>query len=462
MASMRLRAGTRIRLYGLRKAKSYNGCDGVILERGEEEKCGEDRVPVRITTRGGRKKKIKVRERNIAIRDDANESGEDASLMKRIYEFSRSVDPREILLDGVYKKMLDPVAFRKFVFPFVDDEADESVVDDFPKSLVEMMEDPTYRLLILSTMPHVREKSKSILEGTKRRAAMEGDSNPHMASVYEWQIMLEAFGRALIRAVQMARVELSRKRSVYAQPSHEYALCNQLDRSTVQSLREKKIAVQDDFFGADWVELIRSDVDRFCALEAKKFQDACAVTGIMSQSLHRSKEERALLPRPKTATLRSDCGNMYPALGEVSDALSALPFELNKCLALRLSIPNEGDGTLTRFGTNGRCCDPWHIDSENKGVKTGVRISCIYYPFDAPASYALKLKATATAKEGACDEATVESVVPRRDRLVLFRSDAFYRTSETRGDESGQIKCREHVFLQFLFRGANEQCRRCV
>ena len=81
-------------------------------------------------------------------------------MLRRIVESVRSIDPREVLLDGVFKSMMDPRSFRKNVFPFVES-------NDVPGSLLELLVDEKYRSLLIHIMPKVRKKAESIVESRK-------------------------------------------------------------------------------------------------------------------------------------------------------------------------------------------------------------------------------------------------------------------------------------------------------
>ena len=113
-----MKAGARVRIFGLAKAKKYNGYEGVLIEKLEND----DRWSVKIDIDGKKRKKLSLKTQNVALANTPKESKEDASLLRRIVETVRSIEPREVLLDGVFKRMMDPSSFRKSVFPFVRSE----------------------------------------------------------------------------------------------------------------------------------------------------------------------------------------------------------------------------------------------------------------------------------------------------------------------------------------------------
>lgn len=452
--------GTPVRLYNLEKAKKYNGCRGVVLEEFDGE---SERVKVRVVLHGGgsrgkKEKTLSIKPENVSF-VDTNEAPEDSKLLERIYEFVRSVDPREFPLDGVFKKILDPPAFRRSVFPFVGENS-----TGVPRSLIEILEDPKFRRLLIALMPSVRENSASILEGTRKRAIREGDKNPHMESAFAWPITMESFARKLIQGVEQASKDISRAHSILASPQQEYASCNQLRTDTIDRLRSDGVAVQDNFFGTKWSRLVAADVKRFCRRDNDgAFRDACTITGIMSTTSHRGAKERELLPRPRRAIVRSACAARYPALAEAADAFVALPFEINRKLHTRLAVPAEGDLVVSRFDGK-QCRDPWYVGvrGEKRGASAatndddGWSVTCVYYPLDsgaAPAGADLKLRnahptdssAVAVSSEGAVDAKISErSIAPRTDRLVLFRSDAFFRSiGPLSGDRSEALAVLE-------------------
>lgn len=448
---MSLIKNTTIRIRGLSNAKQYNGCAGVVIsERGED-----GRIAVRIVTKRGTRKKLKVRERNVIVVDandhhDKRIQDEDARLLKRITEFVERADPRGLVLDGAFKAMLDPAAFRKALFPLTKKE--EFQEKSLPRSLSELLRAPHFRSMLMKSMPRVREKAQSIAEGTRRRAQREGQLEPMPASQV-WEITLESFARDLVGAVKnfIATQTVSRC-SALASPDHECAGCDQLNQVDVSRLSgDEHVVVVDDFFGKEWTNLIKSDVDRFCTYESGDFVESNAVAGLMSRSTQKCAEERALDPYPQLASIRHDCGKAYPALAQAADALQALPYELNaKAFPEKLSVAAEGQMMILRFRGRG-CRSRVRLDSESKGTDNGIRVSCIYFPSSlGPGASGCELllrRHLSSNEDDSKDEGSKVKIPPKADRLVLYRSDLLYQettpllSSSANGNEPPSLPC---------------------
>ena len=428
-----MKAGERVRIFGLVKAKKYNGYEGVLVEKLENE----DRWSVRIDIKKKKKKKLSLKTRNLALARTSEEPKEDASMLRRIVESVRSIDPREVLLDGVFKSMMDPRSFRKNVFPFVES-------NDVPGSLLELLVDEKYRSLLIHIMPRVRKKAESIVEGANRRARESGDLGQVMPSSMVWHVTLEGFARELIGSIKEYTAALMRvhNQSLHASPDHESATCAQFDEETLSSLERDGFAVQDDFFGADWTELLREDAMRFCRIETSSFVSSDVVSGIMSQSSHGCESERSQALRPSVTVLREKiCLKKYPALAEALDAMSAFPHELNKRVSsFRLAKSIEGDAMICRFKGAG-CHEPWRLDSSTRGQDNGFRVSFVYYFSSSSEGCDLVLK-----KNEDDDKKEHHKISAKADRLVIYRSDKIIRNVT-----GFQPKNRDNLFVSLSF-----------
>ena len=409
-----MKAGERVRIFGLVKAKKYNGYEGILVEKLENE----ERWSVRIELKGKKKKKLSLKTRNLALANTTEEPKEDASLLRRIVESVRSIDPREVLLDGVFKRMMDPRSFRKSVFPFVES-------NDVPGSLLELLVDEKYISLLIHIMPKVRKKAESIVEGANRRARNSGDLGQVMPSSMVWHVTLEGFARELIGSIKEYTAALMRvhNQSLHASPDDESATCAQFDEETLASLERDGFAIQDDFFGADWTELLREDAMRFCRIETSAFVSSDVVSGILSQSSHGCESERSQASRPSVAVLREKiCLEKYPALAEALDAMSAFPHELNKRVSsFRLARSIEGDAMICLFKGSG-CHEPWRLDSSTRGQDNGFRVSFVYY-FSSSSSEGCDL----VLKRNEDDDKEHHKISAKADRIVIYRSDKMLR-----------------------------------
>merc|ERR1711871_990903 len=76
-----------------------------------------------------------------------------------------------LLMDGLFKKLLDPKEFRRVVYPGISLPKDSKV----PRSLKEMLDDEKYAAAFETLAPRVKSKAHTVLENVKRRGAREGD-----------------------------------------------------------------------------------------------------------------------------------------------------------------------------------------------------------------------------------------------------------------------------------------------
>jgi hypothetical protein len=233
-----MKPGCRVRVFGLIKSKQYNGYEGILLK-----KLDDGRWSVKLDIKK-KKKKLSLKTENLTLADNDTEKKEDVALLRRIVETVRSIDPREVLLDGVFKRMLDPSSFRKSVFPFAESS------NDIPESLLELVVDEKYRNMLIHIMPRVRKKAESVVEGANRRARESGDLGSVMPSPMVWHVTLEGFARELIGSIKEYAAQVMRVHQSLASPDNEkYTNCVQFDEETLSCLQRDGFAFQDNFFG---------------------------------------------------------------------------------------------------------------------------------------------------------------------------------------------------------------------
>lgn len=110
----------------------------------------------------------------------------------------RSTVDTGTVLDGVFKKMLEPREFQNLVYPGLRREDLKSL----PQSLQEVLSDPKYAKGVQELVPVAKAKAKSVLDAVKARAAGDGDvmDADTEAALYPG-VFQEAFARALVAMV---------------------------------------------------------------------------------------------------------------------------------------------------------------------------------------------------------------------------------------------------------------------
>jgi hypothetical protein len=139
-----------------------------------------------------------------------------------------------------------------------------------PKSFQELITAKEYAPLLTAIMPKVTKKTQSVLEGVKKRGAVEGDvMDIDTEREIIRQIMREAFGREVISFLQLMTTQNSiRKANLkesIASAEDECASWDQVPPSVLDAICDPSVAVGvvDGFMGEDWCEVLHSDTSRF-------------------------------------------------------------------------------------------------------------------------------------------------------------------------------------------------------
>jgi hypothetical protein len=305
------------------------------------------------------------------------ESEEEVRLFGRLRDdvlrCSASPAHRSVLMDGVFKRILEPRAFRRTAFPLADD--DGIVGARLPRSLRELIEDRHFRDSLLAAMPRVVAKARSILAGLRSKAEARGEQwHDGTESDLLPAVQQEAFAREAIQVAQRAAREAAARAAVPASPLDEpRAGCAQLAEPLLAGLRGLDSAAaaataaaataaaataaaapgfetprggafwgcQDAFFGPGWAEAIRDDCARYAARGP--------MSPLPSGSGESHLQTLLLRDRGAGASRAADRGRgpgqpaacwvdaegleqSFPALSQACEALLALPFEINRRL----------------------------------------------------------------------------------------------------------------------------------
>lgn len=359
---------------------------------------------------------------------------------------------RVVLDDGVFAKLLQEREFQQLVYPGIPPEQ----LVHAPKNLQTLLEDPWYEQELLALMPKVQAKAESVLGNVKKRGAAQGEiMDADTERMLMPQVLQEAFGREVLAMVHRINTKkhalLANDTRMLADPANEMADWDQLDDAFLDALLGTSVDSQDssvastgaafldDFMGEDWVELLQNDVHRMAKkqllmpavssvdIEALRRADATAVKGT-TPSVKKSAH-----PTGKLLFIESsDCASEYPALAELVEKLHALPYEMNKkrpALA-RLCAQFAHCTALHQLGPGE--FQPLRLDCGFGDKDNGFKLTCIYCfngdstqqpPRQNRQNESEPLRAaTVTLRFGLDENARVEQIETRSDRLIVFKS----------------------------------------
>jgi hypothetical protein len=99
------------------------------------------------------------------------------------------------LLDGVFRRMLDPAEFQRIVFPGLS--AAERAAG--PQSLQSLVSDARYADAVRALVPGATERTRKVLDAVKVRGAAEGDiMDPETEAALWPNVFQEAFAREVV------------------------------------------------------------------------------------------------------------------------------------------------------------------------------------------------------------------------------------------------------------------------
>jgi hypothetical protein len=99
------------------------------------------------------------------------------------------------LLDGVFRRMLDPTEFQRIVFPGLS--AAERAAG--PQSLQSLVSDARYADAVRALVPGATERARKVLDAVKVRGAVEGDFMDADTEAALWpNVFQEAFAREVV------------------------------------------------------------------------------------------------------------------------------------------------------------------------------------------------------------------------------------------------------------------------
>lgn len=340
------------------------------------------------------------------------------------------------LLDGVFKRMLEPAEFQRLVYPGLRPED----LATAPASLQEVLSDSKYTKDVEQLVPLATAKARSVLDAVKARAAREGDvmDAATEASLYP-SVFQEAFGRALVsmvaNAARQAHVVHARSAGSIASPFAPPASWAQLHPSTLSGLMTAGVSVQDGFCGPQWAGLYASDLARM--VSTGRF------TPVTTQASATVMREWGI---PTTSCVWTagvgdvvdvggwsiawvepgEVGEEFPAVADLIQRMHALPFELNREASLRLTVPVARSTCASFSGECAGACSPPAVDSGPVGSPSdaGWKVTATYF-----INGDLSVGGQLGLRRGDSGDAPVwhDRVA---DRLVLYRSRQWWHAAK--------------------------------
>eukprot|EP00948_MAST-09A_sp_MAST-9A-sp1_P002718 g2718.t1 len=250
----------------------------------------------------------------------------------------------ESRVDVTFQKFLDPIQFRRTLFPGYGFEDKSTKSKDGPKDgdkgppsdLVELVLDKRYAPTLKSKVIEVQKKADAILAKVQRGGAQEGwgKMDALTESRFRPQMLLESFAQCIKSSVD----EVHRKQHLatvegkdafpLASPYGVCAMWEQIPATTLPALAERGYSPIEKFFGKEkskeWTTLVYNDLKRYHTAEKTSFTE-----------VKRGKTGIAIHWAQQVGTY----AETYPAMYELFTKLQGLPFELNRKAKWKLTKP---------------------------------------------------------------------------------------------------------------------------
>jgi hypothetical protein len=228
-------------------------------------------------------------------------------------------------LNGSFKQFTESKILVEILFPGASPE----MLKGLPKNLKEIL---LWKELEIN-LEKISHNAISVLENIKNKGLKSGDVIDYATElVLIPQIGQEALAKGIIDAVR----NLNRKASniiaqtslTIASPTAEQAQYDQLNEETVSNLSDSKInfAIQHEYMGEDWTELIKKDAIRYSTNEKMSLINEQGTVVIENENDSSSDLNGAKL---SWIEANEELNEKYPALFESIKMLQALAFELN-------------------------------------------------------------------------------------------------------------------------------------
>jgi hypothetical protein len=252
-----------------------------------------------------------------------------ASLRQTIRRITKDPDGlREILnnhyLKGTFVQLCNPQQMKELLYP----GASAEVLQNLPKTLREVLQWSDLDL----DMEKIARNGAEVLRNIKIKGAKQGNIMDEATErVLLPQIAQEALSKGVIEAVRKLNLKVSgtiaKIARAVAAPDHERAHKNGLDDDVIECYLNHRFAVQREYVGNDWCDVIRNDMRRFLSHEKLSLIDENGE--VFVKDISTRVEE--LIPHSSMAWIEKDdrIQEIYPALFELIDQMQSLPYELN-------------------------------------------------------------------------------------------------------------------------------------
>eukprot|EP00607_Mallomonas_marina_P002767 CAMPEP_0182425168 /NCGR_PEP_ID=MMETSP1167-20130531/11522_1 /TAXON_ID=2988 /ORGANISM="Mallomonas Sp, Strain CCMP3275" /LENGTH=409 /DNA_ID=CAMNT_0024605607 /DNA_START=80 /DNA_END=1309 /DNA_ORIENTATION=- len=305
------------------------------------------------------------------------------ALMRRILD-GESLRSDGSPIQGTLQLLNDKGAFLEMIYPGTSLET----LQTLPQNLRQLLQWEFVQTSMRSAIPRMSENSAQILSGVKTKGRDRGDIMDEMTEkVISQQIVEETFAREIVKIVRtmgeranIIHARLTLNEADRATSTDSRILDDQLDDDVLQRLVTDNYAVQDEFLGTDWCDLIQKDMERFIQIESmtpleRLRNPVLPPTPIGIKATGNSLEKEACMSWVEAETVRAQ----YPALAEAIDSLHRLPYELNARMnedegtSFHLLQPAPGATQLVYYPIGS--CQPYFQSDSNAGI----RVSSAYH-----------------------------------------------------------------------------------
>lgn len=261
------------------------------------------------------------------------------------------------LENGVYQNLLNNEYFINYVYPGVDISH-----SNVPKSLLELIEIPSYKVILLEEMDKIQKEADDIIDKTKKKCE---SSSGVLPTDVEVKLRSEAFYDSFAkRAVRLAKdsftfvqKNLSENDSNVADPKLPQANYNQINDDVEKSLFNCNYTIINNYIGRSLNMLVMKDCKRI----------------YKSYSVLSEDNSKSNFMWIEISMIQ----NKYPSLYKLCNHLKALPYEMNKKYNYKLCDNLPYTFMLSVNHKIGQFTPP-RLDCGTESNNNGLKFSCTY------------------------------------------------------------------------------------
>eukprot|EP01031_Cornospumella_fuschlensis_P024036 gene24036-29087_t len=264
-------------------------------------------------------------------------------------------------LKGLFVTLIDPSSMRQALYPGTP----QDMLSLLPRNLREVLQ---WKDLSLDYSA-IAANATEVLKNIKAKGARTGDiMDPQTEQVLLPQIAQEALARAIVTGVHALKQRQSKALTTSEEVSiasscDPRALQQVLDGEVVDCLCSQQFAIQKEYMGKEWAEVVRKDLSRY--LRDEDFSMVNETGEVVVTDTTASSSGSAKTGK-KAPNQRYSAKNMqiswldptspyiqrsYPALHEALALMTSLPFELNHRGHAVDSRVNQEDEGLVMMST---------------------------------------------------------------------------------------------------------------